>query len=182
MTKGQRLKAVWQRVDIFVLFAMVVLLAMAAGAAVMNWINQRERMQLIDRFPVVRAEERAACVREFTGRINDLTKLNQQGAASLADLRQQMADTHELARFTLQFLGDRARISDAKSAAMLKQTREAAQAATAAQQTSVQVERKVAAAASKADEAASTAQDVSRKLDTAVRPPLPAKPWVGNNH
>ncbi|QGZ56766.1 hypothetical protein [Paraburkholderia acidiphila] len=182
MTKGQRLKALWHRIDIFVLFAMIVLLAMAAGAAVMNWINQRERMQLVDRFPLVRSEEREACVREFQGKIEDLTRLNQHDAAALDELRTQMADTHELAAYTLRFLGDRARITDARTAAMLKQAREAAQAATAAQQTSVQVERKVTDAATKAGEAASTAQDVSRKLETAVRPPLPAKPWIGNNH
>ncbi|MEX3967254.1 hypothetical protein AB4Y42_34355 [Paraburkholderia sp. EG286B] len=182
MTKGQRLKAFWHRIDIFVLFAMVVLLAMAAGASVMNWVNQRERMQLVDRMPLVRSEEREACVREFKGRIDDLTKMNQHDAAALDDLRNQMADTRELAAYTLRFLGDRARISDATTAAMLKQARQAAAAATAAQQTSAQVEKKVSATATKVDEAASTAQAVSRKLDTAVRPALPAKPWIGNNH
>ncbi|CAB3783369.1 hypothetical protein LMG28688_01633 [Paraburkholderia caffeinitolerans] len=182
MTKGQRLKAIWHRVDIFVLFAMVVMLAMAAGAAVMNWLNQRERMQLLDRFPGIRAEERASCVREFQGRIDGLTRLNQQGAIALNDLRNQMSDTHELAVQTLTFLADRARITDASTAAMLKQARVAAQTAAATQQSTAQVEKKVTAAATKAGEAASTAQDLSRKLDAAVRAPLPAKPWVGNSH
>lgn len=182
MTNSQRLKALWFRIDVFFLSTLVVLLAMAAGAGVMNWINQGERMQLVNRFPTVRAEERAACVREFKGRIDDLTQLNERSAQDLADLRPLIKDTHDVAAYTLRFLGDRARISDKRTTAVLQQAKQAAQAATAAQQTSAQVERKVAVAATKADEAASTAQAVSRKLDTATRPALPAKPWAGNSH
>lgn len=181
MTNTQRLKAFWRRIDIFVLFTLVVLLAAAGGASVMNWINSRERMQLIDRFPMIRAEERAACVREFQGKVDDLTRLNVQGAQSLADLRTQMGETQQLVASTLRFLGDRAKLTDARQAALLKQTREAAIAAASAQQASVQVEKNVAVAATKAGEAASTAQAVSKKLDTAVHPALPAKPWVGSH-
>ncbi|POR52742.1 hypothetical protein B0G62_10439 [Paraburkholderia eburnea] len=181
MTNGQRLKLFWHRIDVFVLSTLVVLLAMAAGAGVMNWLNQRERMQLVDRFPAVRAEERAACVHEFQGRIDDLTQLNERSAQALADLRSLIKDTHDVAQYTLRFLGDRARISDQHTTAVLQQARQAAQAATAAQQTSAQVERKVAVAAAKADEAASTAQAVSQKLDTATRPALPGRPWAGGH-
>lgn len=179
MTKSEHIKAVWHRVDLYVINVLVVLLAGAVGAAIMNWLNSIERMQLIDRFPTVRAEERASCVREFKGKIDDLTRLNEQGARSLEDLRTQMSDTHEITAYMLRYLGDRAKVTDARTAAMLKQTRAAAAAANAAQQTSVQVEQKVAVAASKAGEAASTAQAVSKKLDTAVHPPQPAKPWAG---
>lgn len=39
------------------------------------------------------------------------------------------AGTHELAPYTLRFLGDRAKVNEARTATMLKQTRAAAAAA-----------------------------------------------------
>lgn len=146
-----------------------------------------ERIELTRRFPAVRAEERAACTREYTAQINGLKStaaardaLEKQTAADISDMRVLMKTTNDLAAYTLRFLGDRARVNDQRSAAMLKQTREAAAAAAAAQQTTAQVEQKVNVAAVKADEAASTAKAVDRKLDTATHPALPAKPWAGS--
>jgi uncharacterized iron-regulated protein len=135
---------------------------------------------LIDRFPKVRAEERAACTREFTAQINGLTALNEQGRQALDDIRAQMEDTHDVVAYTLRFLGDRARLTDARQAALIKQTRQAAAAATIAAQKTEAVEQKVTVATAKAVEAASTAKAVDKKLDTAVRPPLPPQPWIGN--
>ena len=149
-----------------------------------NW--QAERTAYVKAMPVVRAEERAACMREYSAQIDGLKAtaaardaLDRQTAADVADMKSLMKTTNDLAAYTLRFLGDRARVNDQQSAAMLKQTREAAAAATAAQKTTAQVEQKVNVAAVKADEAASTAKAVDKKLDTAPRPALPAKPWSG---
>lgn len=146
-----------------------------------------ERSALFKRFPVVRAEERAACTREYTAQITGLKATaaardaqDRQTASDVADMKVLMKTTNDLAAYTLRFLGDRAKVNDQRSATMLKQTREAVVAATAAQQTTAQVEQKVAVAAVKADEAASTAKAVDRKLDTATHPALPAKPWAGS--
>lgn len=179
---GESLKATWFRIDIYVGCFLVVVASALAGAAGMNWFNARERMTLIERFPVVRAEERAACTREFTAQINGLKQLNEQGAQALIDLKAQMSDTHEVVAYTLRFLGDRARVTDARTAAMLKQTRQAAAAASVAAAKTEVVEQKVAVAASKADEAASTAKATEKKLDTATHPTavVPSTPWAGN--
>jgi len=146
-----------------------------------------ERAAYIKGVPVARAEERAACMREYTAQIDGLKAtaaardaLDKQTAADVADMKSLMKTTNDLAAYTLRFLGDRARVNDAQSAAMLKQAREAAVAATAAQKTTVQVEQKVNVAAVKADEAASTAKAVDKKLDSATHAPLPAKPWAGS--
>jgi len=146
-----------------------------------------ERTELIRHFPVVRSEERAACMREYSAQIDGLKataaardERDKQTAADVADMKSLMKTTNDLAAYTLRFLGDRARVNDEHTAAMLKQTREAAAAATAAQKTTVQVEQKVNVAAVKADEAASTAKAVDKKLDTATHPALPAKPWAGS--
>lgn len=146
-----------------------------------------ERAGYIKSVPVARAEERAACMREYTAQIDGMKAtaaardaLDRQTAADVADMKSLMKTTNDLAAYTLRFLGDRARVNDAQSAAMLKQAREAAVAATAAQKTTVQVEQKVNVAAVKADEAASTAKAVDRKLDSATHAPLPAKPWAGS--
>lgn len=179
MTPGQRLTNLWHRVagaaGIFLVFTSAV----GVGAAGMYLADRNERMQLVDRFPTVRAEERAACTREFQAQIDGLTKLHEQDSAAFADLRSQMADTHDVVTYTLRYLGDRAKVTDARTGVLLKQAREAANAAAAAQQTTAQVEKKVTVAATKADEAASTAKAVDEKLDTATRPALPAKPWAG---
>ncbi|RKE35308.1 hypothetical protein B0G76_1371 [Paraburkholderia sp. BL23I1N1] len=147
-----------------------------------------ERGALMKRFPIARADERAACTREYSAQIEGLKAtaaardaMASQTAADVVDMKSLMKTTNDLAAYTLRFLGDRARVNDERSATMLKQTREAAAAATAAQKTTVQVEQKVSVAADKADEAASTAKAVDRKLDTATHPALPAKPWAGGN-
>ncbi|CAG9256322.1 hypothetical protein [Paraburkholderia caribensis] len=187
MTKGEHIKAVWHRWDLYIVNVLVVVLAGAVGAAIMNWLNSTERASLLTRFPVVRAEERAACTREFSSQINGLKstlaareEMDKRTAADVADMKTLMQTTNELAAYTLRFLGDRARVNDQRTAAMLKQTKEAAAAATAAQKSTATVEQKVNDAAVKADEAASTAKAVGRQLDRATQPTLPAKPWAGS--
>jgi hypothetical protein len=169
MTRFERLARLWYRISAFVGIFLLLVSAFAAGCALMYWLDKGERMQLVQRFPAVRAEERAACVREFTARLD-----------GVADLKSQMETTNKLAQATLQFLGDRARINDKRAAVMLQQSRAAAAAATAAAQRTEQVDQKVSVAVVKADEAASTAKAVDKKLDTATHPPLPAKPWAGS--
>ncbi|AMM14259.1 hypothetical protein AX768_09275 [Burkholderia sp. PAMC 28687] len=187
MTRGQRLKAFWHRYDLYVGNALLVAISLAVGAGLMNWFNARERSVLIDRFPVVRAEERAACTREFSAQISGLQatgsardELMQQVKGDMTDIKTLMKTTNELAAYTLRFLGDRAKVNDQRTTAMLKQTKEAAQAATVAAQKTEAVEQKVNVVAGEAHEAANTAKAVDKKLETATRPALPAKPWIGN--
>ncbi len=143
---------------------------------------QTERAGYIKRFPEVRAETRNACVAEYEGKVQQLQQLNEQSAQSLADLKKQMDDTHELAAYTLRFLGDRARINDQRTAAMLKQSKVAAAAAVDAKQTVEKVDQKVNVAVVKADEAASAVKSVGKKLETATHPTaaVPPTPWAGN--
>ncbi len=162
---------------------MVLLLASVAGFIGAQWqqrADAEERATLIARFPVVRADERKACEREFFGEIAGLQRLNQQGTQALADIRAQMEETHELAAYTLRFLGDRAKINDARQNTIIKQARDAAAAASAAAKKSEVVEQKINVATATAAEAASTAKAVDRKLDNAVQPARPAQPWIGN--
>jgi hypothetical protein len=127
-----------------------------------NW--QAERSAYLARFPKVRQETREACTREFAGRIEGLQKLN------------------ELAAYTLRCLGDRAKVTDARAATMLKQTRAAAAAAVAAAKKTDVVEQKVSVATASAAEAASTAKATEKKLDTATHPTavVPSTPWAGS--
>lgn len=145
-----------------------------------NWNS--ERAAYIKRFPEVRTETRNACVAEYEGKVQQLQQLNEQSAQSLSDLKAQMDDTHELAAYTLRFLGDRAKITDQRNAAMLKQTKVAAAAAVDAKQTVEKVDQKVNVAVVKADEAASAVKSVGKKLETATHPTaaVPPTPWAGN--
>lgn len=56
-------KAPWYRIDIYVGCLLIIVASAAARAAGMNWFDARERMTLLERFPVKCAEERAACTR-----------------------------------------------------------------------------------------------------------------------
>lgn len=143
-----------------------------------NWT--KERAAYIKRFPEVRAETRNACVAEYDGKVQQLQQQNQQNIQAMSDLRSLITDTHDVAQYTLRFLGDRAKLTDARQAALIKQTRQAAAAATVAAQKTEAVEQKVAVAATKADEAANTAKAVDKKLETATHPSLPAQPWAGS--
>jgi transketolase len=145
-----------------------------------NWNN--ERAAYIKRFPEVRAETRNACVAEYQDKVQQLQQQNQQSAQSLADLKSQMNETHELAAYTLRFLGDRAKLTDQRSAAMLKQTKVAAAAAVDAKETVEKVDQKVNVAVVKADEAASAVKSVGKKLETATHPTaaVPPTPWAGS--
>ncbi|MFM0135110.1 hypothetical protein [Caballeronia grimmiae] len=143
---------------------------------------QTERTAYIKRFPEVRAETRNACVAEYEGKVQQLTQQNQQSAQSLAALKSQMDDTHELAAYTLRFLGDRAKINDQRTAAVLKQSKVAAAAAVDAKQTAQVAEQKASVAAAKIDEAASAVKSVDKKLETATHgtAAVPPQPWAGN--
>ncbi|MDR5761970.1 hypothetical protein [Caballeronia sp. LZ035] len=176
----EKLNHWWRQFKLLIAVGLLVLVAGFAGAQWQSRADADERAVLIERFPKVRAEERAACTREFTAQVDGLTALNEQGKRALDDIRAQMEDTHEVVAYTLRFLGDRAKVNDARTAAMLKQTRAAAAAATTAAEKTESVEQKVTVATAKAVEAASTAKAVDKKLDTAVQPPQPAQPWVGN--
>ncbi|MDR5825777.1 hypothetical protein [Caballeronia sp. LZ043] len=140
----------------------------------------KERAGYIKRFPEVRTEARNACVAEYEGKVQQLQQQNQQNVQALSDLRSLITDTHDVAQYTLRFLGDRAKLTDARQAALIKQARQAAAAATVAAQKTEAVEQKVTVATAKAVEAASTAKAVDKKLDTAVQPALPPQPWAGN--
>ena len=169
----------WQQIKLLVAVAMLAAVAGFIGAQWQQRVDANERAVLIDRFPIVRAQERAACTREFTAQINGLTAVNERGAEDLAAMKQSIADTNQIVAYTLRFLGDRARLTDARQAAMIQQARQAAIAANVAAQKTEVVEQKVTVATAKAVEAASTAKAVDKKLDSAIQPPLPAQPWAG---
>jgi len=169
----------WQQIKLLVAVAMLILVAGFVGAQWQQRADSDERAVLIDRFPKVRAEERAACTREFTAQIDGLKAVNERGAADLAAMKQSIADTNQIVAYTLRFLGDRARLTDARQAALIKQARAAAAAASVAAEKTEVVEQKVSVATAKAVEAASTAKAVDKKLDNAVQPMLPAQPWAG---
>lgn len=99
MTRVQRLAVFWHRVAGATGIFLVITSAVGIGAAGMYLADRNERMQLVNRFPAVRSEERAACTREFQARIDGLTRLNEQGAQSLAELQAQMADTHDVVAY-----------------------------------------------------------------------------------
>lgn len=154
------------------LVVMVLLLASVAGFCGAQWQQRsdaQERATLISRFPIVRADERRACEREFAGQI-----------AGYKDLKTQMDETHELAAYTLRFLGDRARINDERQSTIIRQARDAAAAAAVAAKKTEVVEQKVNVATASAAEAASAARAVGKKLDSAVQPARSAQPWIGN--
>jgi hypothetical protein len=187
MTKGERLKAVWHRVDLYVGNVLLVVIVAAVSALLMNWFNSHERSVLIDRFPVVRAEERAACTREFSAKLDTAqatatgaAALQKQTAADMTDLKALMKTTNDLVAYTLRFLGDRAKHADQVNATVLKQTKVAAEAAVDAKQTAKESDQKLSAVAVEAHDAKQTATAVGKQLETATRPPLPAKPWIGN--
>lgn len=152
--------------------------------AIMYWIGRNERMQLVDRIPLVRksaeASARQAAEEKYKTEIAGLQSENATLQKSMDLIAKAVGDTHDIAAYTLRFLGDRAKLTDQRNAAMLKQTKVAADAAVDAKQTAEKVDQKVNVAVVKADEAASTAKAVDKKLDTAVHPPLPAQPWAGN--
>lgn len=163
---------------------LIMLSIFFAGMAVMYWINRAERMQLVNRFPQARATAAASATEaadaKYATQIASLKSENATLKQSQELIAKSVADTNQIASYTLRFLGDRAKLTDARQAALIKQTKQAAEAATVAAQKTEAVEQKVNVAASKADEAASTAKAVDKKLDTAVHPALPPQPWAGN--
>lgn len=170
----------WRQAKLLVAVTLLILVAGFAGAQWQQRSDAEERATLISRFPVVRADERRACEREFGSQIAGLQRLNEQGSRALADLRGQMDETHEVVAYTLRYLGDRAHINDKRQAEIIAQARKAATAANVAVQKTEVVAQQVNVATAKAVEAASTAKAVDKKLDTAVQPPQPPQPWAGN--
>jgi hypothetical protein len=159
------------------------LLLSVAGFVGAQWqqrLDAEERANLVARFPIVKEQERAACTREFTAKVDGLERVNKQATDDLAAMKQSIGDTNQIVAYTLRWLGDRAKLNDARQAVIIKQAREAAVAANAAAQKTEVVEQKVNVATAKAVEAASTAKAVDKKLETAVQPPQPAQPWIGN--
>jgi hypothetical protein len=183
------IKELWRRVD-GPIFAVVLLAACCAityvvkdrvdSSAQVAW--QKERAGYIKRFPEVRAEERASCTREYEAKLGGVQAVAKQQADDMTDMKSLMQTTNDLAAYTLRFLGDRAKINDQRTAAMLRQTQAATAAATSAAIKSAAVETKVAVAVVKADEAASAAKATEKKLDTATRATaaVPPTPWIGN--
>ncbi|WP_250467618.1 hypothetical protein [Caballeronia sp. GAFFF2] len=181
------IKEIWRRVDGPV-FGVVLLVACCAitysvkdrvdAIARESW--ETERAAYIKRFPEVRAEERASCTREYEAKLTGVQALSKQQADDVADMKKLMATTNDLAAYTLRFLGDRAKINDQRTAAMMKQTKVAAQAAVDAKQTAQVAEQKASVAAAKLEETATVVKSVDKKLETAQHPALPPQPWAGN--
>lgn len=182
----EKIKRAWQRFAGLASILLIMVSLFFAGMAVMYWIDRNERMQIMGRFPAARAAAAASATEAAEAKsaieISSLKAQNSSLRESQRLIAQSVDETHELAAYTLRFLGDRAKINDAHQAALIKQAKEAAVAATVAAKKTEVVEQKVTVAASKADEAASTAKAVDKKLDTATHPTavVPPTPWAGS--
>jgi hypothetical protein len=174
----------WQQVKLPVAVGLLVIVAGFLGAQWQQRIDSEERSVLIDRFPKARAAAAASATEaadaKYAAQIKGLEGENAALRSSQALIAKSVADTHEIAAYTLRFLGDRARVTDARQATLIKKANEAALAATAAAQKTEVVEQKINVATAAATAAASTAKAVDKKLETAVQPPQPAQPWIGN--
>lgn len=140
------------------------------GMAVERDRWQAERKAYIERFPKVRQEERASCMREYDAQLAGIRALGLERDKRVALLTQQNSTL-------LDFVADLKRqqvASDARS----RQILQAAQvAAVKANEAAVKQD----ATAKKVDEAASAAKAVEKKLDTATRgtAAVPPQPWAG---
>ena len=174
---------VWTSVKPFAAISLLLVVSGFAGAQWQSRLDGSERGALVARFPKVRSEATAAatqaCQATFAAQVTGLTKSNKQYAEDMASLRALMQTTNDLAAYTLRFLGDRAKVADQHSAAVLKQTKEATAAAVDAAQKIVPLEQKVNVAVMKSDEAVVTTKALDKKLDTATHPVLTSKPWIG---
>jgi hypothetical protein len=176
---------VWTAVKPFAAISLLLVVSGFAGAQWQSRLDGAERQALIARFPKVREEAasaaRQACQATFAAQITGLTTSNKQYSDDMQSLRALMQTTNELAAYTLRFLGARAKVADQHSAAVLKQTKEATAAAVDAVQKIAPLEQKVNVAVMKSDEAVVTTKALDKKLETATRPALPAKPWIGDH-
>ena len=156
------------------------------GMATMYWVNRSERMQLMSRFPQVRAAAAASATEvadaKYAIEISGLKSENQALRSSQELISKSVSDTHEIAAHTLQFLGDRAKVNDQRTAVMMKQTREATAAAVDAKQTAKIAQQAATVAVVKIDETAGALKSVDKKLETATRgtAAVPPQPWIGN--
>lgn len=185
MTRSQRLKSLWTQIDSYVWNILVMLVVAATSAGLMNWFNSHQRAVLLDRFPIVREQERKSCEKEFAAKTESLQKQLDAASARLGDfgdIKKLVQDSHDVNTRTLQFMNDRAKVADRNAATQLKETKVAAAAAVDAKQKTEQVGAKVEVAVAKADEAASAVKQVDKKLETAVHPTaaVPPTPWIGN--
>lgn len=182
----EKIRRAWQRFAGLASILLIMVSLFFAGMAVMYWIDRNERMQIMGRFPAARAAAAASATEaadaKYSAEISGLRAQNESLKESQALIAKSVADTNEIAAYTLRFLGDRAKINDARQAALIKQAKEAANAASVAAQRTEVVEQKVTVAANKADEAASTAKAVDKKLETATHPTavVPPTPWAGS--
>lgn len=134
-----------------------------------------ERKGYIERFPVVRKESYDAGVASSAAKIAAL----QKQIDDFGDMKAMVADAHEIVAYTLRFLGKRAEITDARAAALLKQSKTAAAAAVEAKQSLDKVDKKLTEQAVKVDAAASAVQSVEKKLAPASTPAPAGKGWFG---
>lgn len=178
----EKFKSAWQRFAGLGAILFIAVSVFLAGMALMYWIGRNERMQLVDRIPQVRKNAEAAAAERYKSEIAGLKSENATLNKSMDLIAKSVGDTHDIAAYTLRFLGDRARLTDQRNAAMMKQTKVAADAAVDAKQTAEKVDQKVNVAVVKADEAASTAKAVDKKLETATNRTalVPPTPWAGN--
>lgn len=176
----------WQQIRLIVAVLMLLAVAGFVGAQWQQRTDANERMQLVNRFPKVRADAAASATEAANAKsaveISGLKSENQALRDSQELLAKSVADTHEIAAYTLRFLGDRAQKTDARQAALMKQSRETTQKLDVVVQKTAVVEQTAKVAAAQSAEAASTVKEVRKDLRTATQPPLPAKPWVGGRN
>lgn len=134
-----------------------------------------ERKDLIARFPIVRKEAYDAGVASANAKIASM----QKQIDDFGDMKAMVADAHEIVAYTLRFLGKRAEIADARTAALLKQTKTATALAVETKQSLDQYGKKIAEQGAKIDATASGVQSVEKKLAPASTPAPAGKGWFG---
>lgn len=176
---------IWTSVKPFAAISLLLIVSGFVGAQWQSRLDGNERGALVARFPKVRLEAATAatlaCQQTFAAQIKGLTASNKQYTEDMANLRSLMQTTNDLAAHTLLFLGDRAKVADEHSAAVLKQTKEATAAAVDAAHKIAPLEQKVNVAVMKSDEAVTTTKALDKKLDVSPHPAVPAKPWIGSH-
>lgn len=153
---------------------------LAARSAVAQANNEKdeankERKALIARFPIVRKESYDAGAASANAKIASM----QKQIDDFGDMKAMVADAHEIVAYTLRFLGKRAEIADARTAALLKQSKTATAAAVETKQSLEKVDKKLTEQAVKVDAAASAVQNVEKKLAPPPAPAQPSKGWFG---
>jgi hypothetical protein len=176
-----RIRKAWQLFAGLAAVLLIFLSVFIAGMGTMYWLNRTERMQLVDRIPVVRDLAAASAAdAKYGTQISGPNTQNKTLEDSPALIKKSVEDTHKMVAEMTDFMHKRADINDRRNAAITQQVNKAASVATTAVQKTEVVVQKQDAQAQKTDAVKQKLNAVDNNLKTVVHPPLPAQPWAGN--